>query len=415
MESSDKVSPPQPGRGDGLREWHLACGLHGCGGRGVDLRTLSPCKGVVPEMITIPDVSFYQDDDTTSRMIDFKKLRVSSPAVIIRAGQNTWIDSDFKANWAAAREAGLKRGSYWFYDSRSIPKSQAQLWASALGEDLGELPLWCDFEEKYGGAYSGWKHWYDFMAELQRLLPTKDLGVYTGYYYWVENTTQAGIPPSSLEWFGKFPLWVARYNATEPLIPKPWTDWTFWQYTDKGDGSLYGVESANIDLNYFNGSEEEFCKRFPDGGYVPPITPPTGDTMTTYTMYTIYPDTRIRPVPNTGQKELVFIPLANTKVVGSEMFVAKETLRNSSGVVYQLPGDKWLKVVDMPVNGVNYTGWVSLIHKGLPICKNLTVTNDGDLPVDPPVVVEPAFTPTFTLVQPNGAKGEYKFVRIIEE
>ena len=47
-----------------------------------------------------------------------------------------------------------------------------------------------------------------------------------------------------------------------PRIPAPWTAWTFWQYTDKGNGLQYGAESLNIDLNYFNGDEEAFNERF---------------------------------------------------------------------------------------------------------------------------------------------------------
>src|SRR3990172_126632 len=46
-------------------------------------------------------------------------------------------------------------------------------------------------------------------------------------------------------------------GTNDPLVPRPWstTDhggWTFWQFTDHGDGYKYGVESKEIDLNYFN-------------------------------------------------------------------------------------------------------------------------------------------------------------------
>ena len=47
-------------------------------------------------------------------------------------------------------------------------------------------------------------------------------------------------------------------------MPKPWTanEWLFWQFTDRGDGKLYGVESSRIDLNYFNGDLAAFQQRF---------------------------------------------------------------------------------------------------------------------------------------------------------
>lgn len=209
------------------------------------------------------DVSFYQDDPQTPQGIDFVKMRQAGAGfAIIRAGQNLWIDRDFKVNWREAKLAGIPRGSYWFYDSRIDPKQQAQLWVSAFEGDFGELPLWADFEDNYNGPYKGWKHWYDFIERVKQLTPSVKIGVYTNYYYWLENTTQAGIPAASLNYFQQYPLWVAAYNPTGPTVPQPWTTWTFWQFTDNGNGIPYGVESLNIDLNYFNGDITAFRQKF---------------------------------------------------------------------------------------------------------------------------------------------------------
>ncbi len=209
-----------------------------------------------------PDVSFYQDDNNTPRMIDFTKMRTQTPFVFIRAGQNTWEDQDLAANMKNAKAAGLARGTYWFYDSRNSPAKQAELYISSLKGDLGELPLVADFEERYKGKYAGWGYWYDFLVELQRLAPGKEIMIYTAYYYWTEFAPNPLLNKAKLDWFGKFPLWVAGYDTASPKIPKPWHDWTLWQYTDNGDGLRYGVESLNIDLNYFNGDEAAFNERF---------------------------------------------------------------------------------------------------------------------------------------------------------
>ena len=53
--------------------------------------------------------------------------------------------------------------------------------------------------------------------------------------------------------------------------------------TDDGDGTLFGVESREIDLNYFIGSEAEFLARYP----APQTTEATliakfGDTLVEY-------------------------------------------------------------------------------------------------------------------------------------
>mgnify|MGYP002641455837 CR=1 FL=1 len=211
-----------------------------------------------------PDVSFYQDNDSTPQGIDFGKLKENSSFVIIRVGQNSWIDSDFKTNWAAAKQVGLPRGSYWFYDSRTEPQRQAELWADALKDDPGELPLCADFEENYGGPHAGWRKWYTFLEHLKNLMPEKEIVIYTAYFYWTQNAPSAITNASSLEYFRQYPLWIANYNVSTPSIPAPWgeNDWLWWQYTAHGDGALYGVESKNIDLNYFNGDLAAFRARF---------------------------------------------------------------------------------------------------------------------------------------------------------
>jgi len=209
-------------------------------------------------MKEIADVSFYQDDDETPQGIDFDKMKLQSDAVIIRAGQNTWIDSDFKTNWQAAKDAGLMRGSYWYYDSRSEPEAQARLWAQALDGDFGELPLFIDLEESYGGAHSGWNKWWGFVKYVKIYMPEKadHLMIYTGYYYWLEHTET--MPQETKDFFGALPLWIARYKATEPLIPSTWDKAMLWQYTSTGDGTLWGVESLDIDLNRFLGDEADW-------------------------------------------------------------------------------------------------------------------------------------------------------------
>lgn len=195
----------------------------------------------------IPDVSFYQDDNQTPRKIDFVKMRAQTQGVIIRAGQNTWIDEDVIENWKSAKEAGLKRGSYWFYDSRSSPQSQAQLWKQAIGNDAPEWGLWCDLEESYNGAYKGEANWKAFVEAVRVIFPNVKIGIYTANWWWkLQVVNQA-------DYWASFPLWVAQYT-TDPLfvtVPAPWKNKgaILWQYTDKGDGLKYGAESLNIDLN----------------------------------------------------------------------------------------------------------------------------------------------------------------------
>lgn len=211
-----------------------------------------------------PDVSFYQDDPGTPRGIDFVRMNKLADFVIIRAGQNLWTDRDFAKNWQAAKSAGLPRGSYWFYDSRADPKRQAELWVSLLKNDMGELPLFADLEENYNGEFRGWQNWKIFLDHLRSLVGQKEIGIYTAYYYWQNNAPNPFTQARDLEYFHRYPLWIANYGTDSPLVPKPWSvdEWLLWQFTATGDGILYGVESAEIDLNYFNGDAQAFADRF---------------------------------------------------------------------------------------------------------------------------------------------------------
>lgn len=250
-----------------------------------------------------PDVSFYQDDPGTPQEINFERMNATVDFIIIRAGQNLWMDPDFKNNWRRAKEAGLPRGSYWFYDSRADPKQQAELWINLLNGDLGELPLFLDLEESYRGTFAGWQHWKTFLERLRALAGSKQIGVYTAYHYWQDNAPFS--QPTELEYFHRYPLWIANYGVTQPLVPKPWAgnEWLFWQFTASGDGPFYGAESLEIDLNNFNGDAQAFAQRFnvpvPDD----PTPPDPAGNQYRVNAGTLY----VREGPGTNYKSIGFL------------------------------------------------------------------------------------------------------------
>jgi GH25 family lysozyme M1 (1,4-beta-N-acetylmuramidase) len=232
--------------------------------------------------IIVPDVSFWQDDNSTPNGIDFAQMKAAGAVgVIIRAGQNSWLDPDFKTNWAAAKAAGLPRGSYWFYDSRNEPAKQANMWHAAIGGDLPELWLWADLEESYNGTYKGEANYKKFVLATEAYFPSVTLGVYTAAWWWNPKAA-LGLIRDDVFW-KQYPLWVAQYGThqADVVLPRPWVGGSpvFWQYTASGYGAEYGVESREIDLNYFNG--DKFYSYFkltetPGGEVIPPQE---GDTM----------------------------------------------------------------------------------------------------------------------------------------
>lgn len=227
-------------------------------------------------------MSFYQDINTTPRGIDFRMMKqMGASGVCIRGGQNLWIDEDFAFNWSHAKAAGLPRASYWYLDPRVKPQDQADLWSGKLVNDSPELDLWADYEapDTWGGQYRGYDGLYNFLERMKSNLPGKKLTIYTGYYYWIGH---APPTPASLNYFGQYGLNIAWYtsNPANVRIPAPWSNPLWWQYTDKGNGPLYGTESMSVDLNYFCGglsndsSYNGFVNYFGlDGGTPPPPDP----------------------------------------------------------------------------------------------------------------------------------------------
>lgn len=199
--------------------------------------------------------------------IDFSKMKKKASAVIIKCGQRNYKDPAFDISWKNAREAGIPRGSYWFCDRFDNPRNQARLYWSYLNGDVGEGILSADFEK---GSWTNLNDLYVFINELQQIsgLSNDRIVLYTNYYYFMEAQQNA-----KREWFSKYPLWIASY-ASDPSfvkIPPVWKECLIWQYGTPVNGLDAGVQSLEIDGNYFNGGYEKFIKYF---GYIDGEYPP---------------------------------------------------------------------------------------------------------------------------------------------
>lgn len=310
--------------------------------------------------IIVPDISFWQDNDGTLQKVNFQQMKAAgAKGVILRAGQSAWRDEDFDDYRRDAKAAGLSRGYYWFYDSRSNPIHQANLWQALIGNDFPELGLWYDLEESYNGQYEGEKHWKTFVLAMDAFFPNvKTRGIYTAKWWW-EN--QVVNDPA---FWSAYPLWVAQYGVTQDkvVLPRPWLGKSpvFWQFTAHGDGTKYGVESFNIDLNYFNGDESQFNLYFN-------LPSSTGEPMPDYTelkpgiegeyrsirAQTTYP----RPPHIVGTK--IGQINANNSAKSLESYkYTEDILVNGEPLAHK--DDVWWKVYE--ANGHPISGWVAERH-----------------------------------------------------
>jgi len=142
--------------------------LAGSASRPAFTQLFSAKSAIIEKSVNVYDISFWNDRNDTLEITNFANMKQSAAGVIIRAGQGSWDDSDFAANWSASRSV-LPRGLYWFYDSRYSPGSQALRIKNLLMKyGMPDMEIWADYEETYNGAYAGWRHFSVFISEIER-------------------------------------------------------------------------------------------------------------------------------------------------------------------------------------------------------------------------------------------------------
>jgi len=120
----------------------------------------------------------------------------------------------------------------------------------------------------------------------------KETLLYTNRPTYQEHMLMLGVT-----WMSEWPLWIAQYpykawndrllevpdteKGWNPVTPAGRPGWKFWQYTHKGKGIDWGVDSWDVDLNVFNGTLDELRQWLKIDEPVPPTPPvpvPPGPT-----------------------------------------------------------------------------------------------------------------------------------------
>ena len=207
------------------------------------------------------DVSYYQERINWSSVkaagVDYAFIRVSDGS--------TFVDPRFQENWRGARQAGVKRGAYQFFRSNKDPIVQANLLLDTMGPlQDGDLPPVIDVESTDGQPratiVAKVQRWVD---RVEAVLGVKPI-IYTGPYFWQDQVGSSA--------FGGHPLWIAHYGTDCPLIPAPWSRYTFHQFTDSG--RINGI-SGNVDTNTFAGTRADLEALSFHGGQPQQPSPPS--------------------------------------------------------------------------------------------------------------------------------------------
>jgi lysozyme len=193
------------------------------------------------------DVSRWQGE------IDWVKLRTQGAnfAYIKATDGGDHLDPMFKTNWRRAKEAGLKRGAYHFFYWCRVASEQAEWFIRNVPRDPDALPPVIDVEwngdsscKRRPSRERVLEKMQVFMDMLEKHYGKRPV-IYTAPDFYKDNLQGA---------FQNYPFWL-RAVAQHPSKVYPGRKWLFWQYS--GSGLSHGVD-GKIDLNVFNGSEENW-------------------------------------------------------------------------------------------------------------------------------------------------------------
>ena len=201
---------------------------------------------VAPGPVTVKglDVSHYDE------VIDFAKVKAAGYQFAFSKCTEYNADNTYARNKAYAQASGLLFGAYHFFHPSRDAKAQAELFLKIAKIVKGDLQPVLDWEST-DGVPSGadrarGKVWLDIVEKAVGRKPI----IYGGPYF----LQALALGPL----FAEYPLWVAHYGTSAPLVPSPWRVWSFWQNSDRGN--VPGIPAPDEDLDLFNGPLENLKK-----------------------------------------------------------------------------------------------------------------------------------------------------------
>ena len=194
------------------------------------------------------DVSSYQGQ------IDWNTLADSgiSFAFIKATEGSTHVDKYFQTNFENAQKTSLAVGAYHFFSYDSSGIAQAESFISTVEAFDGMLPPVIDLEF-YGDKEKDPPSRDYVSRELGAMLDALEEHYGTKpIIYTTEKVYELYLADSCTE----YDIWIRNVISTPRMSDG--REWTFWQYTNRERLDGYKGEEKFIDMNVFNGSEEEF-------------------------------------------------------------------------------------------------------------------------------------------------------------
>ena len=210
-----------------------------------------PCYGYKGYGVCLPigykvhgiDVSHHQGEIDWTAVKGTASQAYPIRFVFMKATEGgDYKDRRFDENFRRAKEAGLIRGAYHFYNPYTDPIRQADFFISQVKLQRGDLAPVLDIERKPRDKAQLQADLKVFLKRLELHYGVKPI-IYTSFKY---RTRYLDAPE-----FDAYPFWIAHYYVDSLSYVGAWQ---FWQHTDYG--TVPGIDTS-VDLNVFNGSQEE--------------------------------------------------------------------------------------------------------------------------------------------------------------
>jgi lysozyme len=190
---------------------------------------------------------------------DFDKVRAAGVvACILKATEGlSFVDQARAPNTIAATRAGIACCTYHWLSPNNAAE-QMKFYLATVDPSPGERMV-VDYEED--GCTIDELH-----QAVQALLDDPrglQITVYSGHLLKEQlGSSHDAFLASNTD------LWLAQYTSGEPSWPAGTYDhWALWQYSESGE--VNGIDDSNVDLNRFNGSNDELVAWISGAGFAP--------------------------------------------------------------------------------------------------------------------------------------------------
>lgn len=208
--------------------------------------TNKPAKPVQPKRPPVNTETIQFDGIDVSKhqgTINWEELKKNAKIkfVYIKATEGSdYLDPKYRENIREAKRHGFKVGSYHFLTNRSSATNQFNNFARNVNRTDQDLIPIIDVEECNRWSSQQLRDSLKVFADLvEDLYGCKPL-IYTSEKFFTKHLGRA---------FSGYPLFIAKYNSTQPEIGYKWV---LWQFSDRGYFKAVKGNRGEVDLSRFN-------------------------------------------------------------------------------------------------------------------------------------------------------------------